>query len=148
MYSCQTSNIDTLCCSVVAIAQQHCPAVVPQATEIESKFKKVFTLFHNCHQLYDSGVLDDTEVATLGRHNTVICKRIYHYFFSYRHQHQELRDSLQGGIPRGYCTPKNALSGRACGTMAEEVEDWLWFYGRTGGRVNTCLLQYSTPVIP
>lgn len=70
--SCQTSNIDTLCCSVVAVAQQHCPAVVPQATEIESKFKKVFILFRNCHS--DSGILTDADIAELGKHNTVIFK--------------------------------------------------------------------------
>ena len=78
MYFFQTANIETLCCSVVAVAQQHCPAVVPLATVIESKFKKVFTLFCSCHKLYDSGVLNDAEIAKLGKYSTVTKTKCYH----------------------------------------------------------------------
>ena len=67
------ANIKTLCSSVVTVAQQHCPVVLPQAQEIESRFMKVLVLFQCCHKLYDSGVLNDAEIEELGM-STAISK--------------------------------------------------------------------------
>ena len=49
------------------MAQQHCPALVPQAQDIQKKFREVLGLFHSCHKLYDSSTLTDAEITELGR---------------------------------------------------------------------------------
>lgn len=40
-----------------------------KATETEAKFKKVLTIFHHCHEIYDSNVVTDAQIEDLGRVN-------------------------------------------------------------------------------
>lgn len=63
----QPTNLDTLCHSVVVVAETHCTAAIPQATAIEAKHKKALLLFHECHKLYDSNAITDAEIETLGK---------------------------------------------------------------------------------
>ena len=52
---------------MVATAQRHCPPLISKATEIEAKFYKVLTLFHDCHEIYDGNMVTDTQIADLDK---------------------------------------------------------------------------------
>lgn len=54
------------------MAEKHCSAALTQAKTIETQFNKVFTLFGQCHKLYDSKYLTDADINSLGKSNT--CK--------------------------------------------------------------------------
>jgi len=62
----QPANLSTLCHSVVLVAQNHCPATLHKALVIEAQFKKVLSLFHDCHQLYDGNAITDDNIDKLG----------------------------------------------------------------------------------
>lgn len=64
----QPANIETLCHSVVVVAQNHCPAALHQAMAIETTYKKVLHLFYECHHIYDGGAISDDKIDTLGNH--------------------------------------------------------------------------------
>ena len=51
---------------MATVAENHCPAALPQALQIEKKHKKVLTLFHECHQVYDKKYVTDEEIDLLG----------------------------------------------------------------------------------
>jgi hypothetical protein len=51
---------------VVKVAEDHCPAATAQAKAIEEKFHKLFTLFGECHKLYDGNAISDNQIDTLG----------------------------------------------------------------------------------
>lgn len=64
----QPANLDTLCHSVVKVAEDHCPTALKT---IEKKFKNLFTLFSECHNLYDGSSISDPEIDTLGKMATL-----------------------------------------------------------------------------
>ena len=39
--------------------------------EIAAKFEKVLTLFHDCHEIYDSNIVTDAQIDDLGEYNYV-----------------------------------------------------------------------------
>ena len=61
-------NTATLCSSVVEVAQQDVPHLVSLAKQIAAKFEKAFTLFGDCHAIYDSKIVTDDDIKTLGRY--------------------------------------------------------------------------------
>lgn len=64
----QEVNINILCQSVPTLAQERCPQLVPHAQYVCKTFQKAFTLFGQCHSVYDSGgILSDTDIAAVGR---------------------------------------------------------------------------------
>ena len=63
----QPANLDCLCHSVVKVAEDHCPTALAQAKEIEKQFHTVFTLFGECHKLYDGKAITDQEIDTLSK---------------------------------------------------------------------------------
>ena len=65
----QPVNIATLCSSLVEVAQEHCADLVPQTRQIASRFEKAFTLFHDCHVIYDSKAVTDKDILQLGKYS-------------------------------------------------------------------------------
>ena len=51
--------------------------LISEPIVVSEKFLKAFTLFHKCHELYDSSsVLSDTQITTLGKNNCTVIKKI------------------------------------------------------------------------
>lgn len=63
----QAKNINTLCHSMVKLAQAHCPSLIPDTTALCKKFKELFELFANCHHIYDQNYVTDDEITKLGK---------------------------------------------------------------------------------
>lgn len=62
-------NSDKLCCAVTDVAQHHAPALLPAAQIVADKFRKVFSLFGACHNVYDSAkMLEEATVDDLGKY--------------------------------------------------------------------------------
>ncbi|KAL5486675.1 hypothetical protein EMCRGX_G019186 [Ephydatia muelleri] len=64
--SLQPSNVDTLCESLLNIAQQCSPSLLSNARTVCEKYKQAFHRFANCHTLYNQGVLTQDEIKQLG----------------------------------------------------------------------------------
>ena len=64
----QPSNTATLCSSIVEVAKQHAASLVPQTQEIGKKFERAFSLFHDCHAIYDSKIVTNEDILKLGKH--------------------------------------------------------------------------------
>ena len=65
MVTTQEKNLNTLC---EAVPKSRCPSLTHQAEFICKTFKKAFTLFWNCHHVYDSATqLTPAEITVLGR---------------------------------------------------------------------------------
>ena len=64
----QPQNIITMCQSVsLTAASISDTAIQGKAQEIQDKFVDVFTLFSDCHKIYDSSsLLTNAEIDTLG----------------------------------------------------------------------------------
>ena len=69
----RSNNTETLCKSPIDVATKHSPQLLSRATNVSDRFLKAFTLFYNCHKLYDSASeLSDIQVTSLGtRYSTV-----------------------------------------------------------------------------
>ena len=64
----QQVNIATLCDSVVNLAKERCPQLTNDAEFISKTFTKAFSLFSNCHSIYDSSkALSETDINELGK---------------------------------------------------------------------------------
>lgn len=63
----QDENIDTMCASMLTLAQARCPSLVAEATTLFTKFKELFRLFALCHKVYDSNYVTDENISALGR---------------------------------------------------------------------------------
>ena len=50
------------------IATQHCPELLNEAEAISERFQTAFTLFRNCHDIYDKKNVDVAEVDLLGQY--------------------------------------------------------------------------------
>ncbi len=66
-YYSQAENIDTMCASMLKLAQTHCPSLVTEATILFGKFKELFRLFAPCHKVYDQNYVTDEKITELGR---------------------------------------------------------------------------------
>ena len=73
------NNTTTLCSSIAQVAQQHAPLLVPQAQEIASRFEKAFTLFRDCHNIYDSKKITDQLGEPLQTIDGLIFKKSFSY---------------------------------------------------------------------
>lgn len=51
------------------MAEDHCPAALAQAKQIEEKYHKIITLFGQCHKIYDGKAVTDGEIDDLGNDN-------------------------------------------------------------------------------
>ena len=54
---------------MVKVAEDHCQAALAQAKRIEEKYTKLFTLFGECHKLYDGKAISDEQIHDLGKYN-------------------------------------------------------------------------------
>ena len=70
-YYSQAENIDTMCTSMLKVAQTHCLFLVTEATTLFRKFKEVFRLFALCHKVYDQNYVTDEKITELGRFSAV-----------------------------------------------------------------------------
>ena len=53
--------------SIIEATQEQCPEVVDDAECVSDQFKKLFTLFAGCHNLYSSAdTMDESEITRLG----------------------------------------------------------------------------------
>ena len=74
----QAQDIDSVCSSLIKIAERLCPALKSEAEEVARVFTQLFKHFQTCHDTYDSShLLKDEEIQAL--HNrlgvgaSVIC---------------------------------------------------------------------------
>ena len=68
-YSLQPQNTETHCDSIVLVAEQNAPELLDAAVFTAEKFRCAFSLFSNCHLLYDSAkMLKDSDIDELGNH--------------------------------------------------------------------------------
>lgn len=51
---------------MVAVAEEHCPAALSQARDLEKKYKNVLLLFYECHKIYNSKYVTDADIDELG----------------------------------------------------------------------------------
>jgi len=59
-----------LCEAVIHTARSHAPMLLNEAQNISSKYENAFTLFAECHRLYDSSKqLSESEIEDLGEFN-------------------------------------------------------------------------------
>ena len=63
----QEPSAEVLCSAVEAVAQAICPDLMPSAKTVHNQFKKAITLFDKCHNLYNSGVLTNSDINQLGK---------------------------------------------------------------------------------
>ena len=63
----QEINLNTLCEAIPKLANSRCPSLATKATFTATLFKKAFSLFRECHAVYDCAQpLSFSEIATLG----------------------------------------------------------------------------------
>ena len=68
-YSLQPQNTETLHDSIVLVAEQNASELLDAAVLTAEEFRRAFSLFANCHLLYDSGkILKDSDIIELGNH--------------------------------------------------------------------------------
>lgn len=73
----QDKNIDTICHSIVDLAQLHCPNLIPEIMALCTKFKELFELFASCHQIYNKNYVTDEDIKNLGKYVLVWCHHSY-----------------------------------------------------------------------
>ena len=59
-----------LCSAIVSVAEEKCPAMLPQAREVYGRHKEAIVLFGKCHNGYNGRVLSNEDIDALG--NTMI----------------------------------------------------------------------------
>ena len=65
--SLQQPNITLITSSLIEATQEQCPEVVDDAEGVSGQFRKLFTLFAGCHNLYSSAdSMGESEVTRLG----------------------------------------------------------------------------------
>jgi hypothetical protein len=64
-YSLQRENTNTLCQSLVTVAQE-CPPLIESARALADQFTTTFSLFAVCHNLYSSKFLSEVNISNLG----------------------------------------------------------------------------------
>ena len=64
----QAEHIATLCLSIINVAEEKCPSLLPRAHYISEKFTSTFKLFSHCHSLYNSKFLTTEQIDSLGQH--------------------------------------------------------------------------------
>lgn len=115
---------------MVEVAEKHCPAAISQAKEIERKYKKAFSLFAECHKIYDGNSVTDAEIDKLGKLSKHIHSYRHHIMCkNFRQEDQRIHEILQGVIPLGNCIAQDAYVRGTCATLAEEVACWVWLDG-------------------
>ena len=62
----QRENTETLCNSVVKVAEENGGHVVEEAKQVVQLFTKTFTLFSLCHMKYNSKLIKQEEITELG----------------------------------------------------------------------------------
>ena len=92
-------------------------------------------LFSDCHQYYSSAEqLTDSDADALGNNYTLqfdsYC--LLDVIFTYRCCYHQVSVCIPLKFSRGYSTSENALFGRSCCNMGEDLEHWLWLSWRTG----------------
>ena len=50
-----------------AVASDHCPSMLAEATEVATRFRTALALFGKCHRGYNSGVITDKAIDQLGK---------------------------------------------------------------------------------
>ncbi len=76
----QSANTEALCASLVAVAEDECPALLPNARAAYIKFARVFSLFAKCHYLYNGSRVTEEDIDQLGTYmytqNYICCERL------------------------------------------------------------------------
>ncbi len=62
----QSANIEALCSSMVAVAEEKCPALLPNARPAYIKFACALSLFAKCHHLYNGRGVTEEDIDQLG----------------------------------------------------------------------------------
>lgn len=80
----QEKNTNTLCHSIVKLAESHSPSLITETKALCEKFKKLFSLFALCHGIYDQNYVKDDKIKDLGNSNYIdyygqICTAIVLY---------------------------------------------------------------------
>ena len=57
---------ETLCHSMVVVAEQNGGCLAEQAEQVAQLFKNSFGLFGACHSLYNAKYVKDNDIANLG----------------------------------------------------------------------------------
>ena len=110
---------------MVATAQRHCTALVLKALEIEARFFKVLTLFHSCHEIYDSNDVTDTQIADLGKCTDNHKLNTLTINLPFRSENQRIHGILSGVFPHGDSHPEDAYAGGACSALDQGVAYWV-----------------------
>ncbi len=74
----QSANTEALRASLVAVAEDKCPALLPNARAAYIKFARVFSLFATCHHLYNESRVTEEDIDQLGTYtytqNYICCE--------------------------------------------------------------------------
>ena len=55
-----------LCSTVIAVAEEKCPAMLPKARAVYIKFVRTFSAFAKCHHIYNGRGATDDDIKKLG----------------------------------------------------------------------------------
>jgi len=64
----QSASTEALCSSLIAVAEQKCPTLLPNARAACTKFVRAFSLFAKCHHLYNGWGVSEEDIDKLGTH--------------------------------------------------------------------------------
>ncbi len=65
----QPHNTEALCSTLVTVAEEKCPTLLPKARAAYIKFAKAFTLFSECHKIYNGREVNDEDIKQLGKYS-------------------------------------------------------------------------------
>lgn len=52
---------------MVKLAEAHCHSLIPDTTQLATKFEKLFQLFAKCHNIYDQNYVSSDDINNLGQ---------------------------------------------------------------------------------
>lgn len=79
----QQVNINLITSSIIEAAHEHCRPVEDDAECIAAQYRKLFTLFARCHNLYSSAkAMDESTITTLGTNYLNLNRQNRHVYYS------------------------------------------------------------------
>ena len=117
---------------MVKVAEEHCPTALPQAKLIEERYLKLFTLFGECHKIYDGRAVTDDQIDDLGKSylkSTINGGCIMLFNVTLEKKIVAFMNLHSGDFSMGHCVTKDAHArGTRC-ALVEKVAHWLWLDG-------------------
>ena len=125
----QPENVHALCTAPL------CPAITATAHSICKKDEKVMALFSDCHQMYNSSEeMTSTDADVLGMnyimYNTYLLKLLL--LLTYRCCYCQISIIILFYFCTSHNNTQNALLGRPCSAVDQEMENWVRISRRAG----------------